>query len=587
MNNSKSDLSRADSSLSPHAVLIDDDPLVHTCWQLVAKQEDAELLGVHSAREFFQIAPQLNRNTPIYIDSDLGPGLSGEWIAKEIYALGFKELHLQTGRDPLSFGTMPWIKTVAGKDPPIFRKPKKSSLTSDISPTIVVGAGVAGLMFAILHARRGEKVIIIEKRNDFGHGKYTSARSVNFTLSSRGLAMLKEAGLHEEVSKFATPLQFRALHLGETTINQPYGQTATEVLYAIRRFDLIRILYNAAKANKNVEFNFGSTFEDISTDSKTVTFKTSTGLETKKYSLFVAADGALSTAVRRLQFQKWCTYHFDVSDWGYKEFTIPASNGRYALAPNALHLWSKGHSLVCAIPNPDGTFVGNIIMPMKGKVSFETINEHSSIETFLRQSYSDILPLCRDLTQQLLDAPSASIVTTKLANWAFGGDTIVIGDACHGISPFLGQGMNAALEDAVILDSILRNDYVPIGDRLSQFQAFRKPDTDALAALSHEHLDQLRLHLGSPWQIAKNRAQQYLAKKLPKYFRPKYSLIAHGVVPYRTALASSKSLKTKLAGVALLPFQTFFFLYGLLFSINDSARTNAGISGSQLEAPRL
>ena len=549
-----------DSLDQPDAVLIDDDSLVHTSWQLVAKYEKISLLSLSSAKEFFTQAFRIDKLTPIYIDSDLGPGLSGEWIAKDIYALGFKDIHLQTGREPEQFRAMPWLKTVAGKDPPKFARIQTKQNVINADPVIVVGAGIAGLMFAILQARRGEKVILIERRPDFVEGTYSSARSVNFTLSSRGLAMLKEAALQDEVLKYATPLHYRALHLDTRIINQPYGQTSTEILYAIRRFDLVRILYSAAKTNPNIEFNFNSEFDDIVTDRKIVTFRNMGTLISKKYSIFVAADGALSTSVRKLQSQQWCTYHFDVSDWGYKEFTIPAIGGRNTLTTNALHLWSKGHSLVCAIPNPDGTFVGNIIMPMKGKISFETFKESSALEVFLRQNYADILPICLDMTKQLIDAPSASIVTTKLENWVLGGDTIVIGDACHGISPFLGQGMNAALEDAVILNRILRNDYIPIKERLVQFQAFRKPDTDALITLSQEHLDQLRLHLGSPWQISKHRAKQALAKLFPRYFRPKYSLIAHGVVPYRTALASAKSITSRFSELAIFPLQLIFFI---------------------------
>ena len=104
---------------SPHAILIDDDNLVHMTWLESAREKRSELLTFKSPKEFFDAASNLEPSTPIYIDSDLGDGLKGEIIAKDIYALGFQNIYLASGhsREHFAISSMPWIRDVVGKDP--------------------------------------------------------------------------------------------------------------------------------------------------------------------------------------------------------------------------------------------------------------------------------------------------------------------------------------------------------------------------------------------------------------------------------------------------------------------------------------
>jgi hypothetical protein len=40
--------------------------------------------------------------------------------AKDLHALGFSEIYLATGHQASLFGSMPWIKSIVGKEPPFF-----------------------------------------------------------------------------------------------------------------------------------------------------------------------------------------------------------------------------------------------------------------------------------------------------------------------------------------------------------------------------------------------------------------------------------------------------------------------------------
>ena len=99
------------------AVLIDDDALVCMNWKTSAKLKGITLKIFKDPMEFTSRAEGFSKETMIYIDSDLGKGVKGEDIAKELKEKGFHNICLETGHPPEKFSHLPWLK-VAGKEPP-------------------------------------------------------------------------------------------------------------------------------------------------------------------------------------------------------------------------------------------------------------------------------------------------------------------------------------------------------------------------------------------------------------------------------------------------------------------------------------
>ncbi len=99
------------------AVLIDDDALVRINWKTAARVHGVELLVFSAPADFLASAGGVAKDTPIYIDSNLGDGIRGEEIAVQLKEMGFTDLCLETGHSPEKFSTISWIK-VAGKEPP-------------------------------------------------------------------------------------------------------------------------------------------------------------------------------------------------------------------------------------------------------------------------------------------------------------------------------------------------------------------------------------------------------------------------------------------------------------------------------------
>jgi signal transduction histidine kinase/FixJ family two-component response regulator len=114
-------ISLAPKKLQHDAILIDDDALVHLTWQNAAKHKDKSLRCYFSVEEFIQDAGSLSTETPLYIDAQLGNGMTGEKAGYQAYSLGFEILHLATGYEPEPFAHLlapqgPFT-SIQGKDP--------------------------------------------------------------------------------------------------------------------------------------------------------------------------------------------------------------------------------------------------------------------------------------------------------------------------------------------------------------------------------------------------------------------------------------------------------------------------------------
>lgn len=107
-------LSRAPANM---AALLDDDELVLLNWRTAARSAGVDLRAYKDPAAFMAAAEDLPRNTPLYIDSELGSKVTGEELAGLLHGKGFPDITLSTGHPPEKFSAFPWLK-VAGKEPP-------------------------------------------------------------------------------------------------------------------------------------------------------------------------------------------------------------------------------------------------------------------------------------------------------------------------------------------------------------------------------------------------------------------------------------------------------------------------------------
>lgn len=98
-------------------ILVDDDALVRMNWKTAAKVNGISLKIYSNPKEFLAETGQLPKDVSIYLDSDLGDGVKGEEIAKDLHEKGFTDITLETGHPPEQFAHLPRLK-VTGKEPP-------------------------------------------------------------------------------------------------------------------------------------------------------------------------------------------------------------------------------------------------------------------------------------------------------------------------------------------------------------------------------------------------------------------------------------------------------------------------------------
>ena len=112
-------ISLKDVTSQDHAtIFIDDDEMMRMTWLFAAENAGKPFFAFSSPAEFNKQITEFDKNSVVYIDSNLENDQKGELYAKELHDIGFTEIHLSTGYEHNKFENMPWIKSVVGKEPP-------------------------------------------------------------------------------------------------------------------------------------------------------------------------------------------------------------------------------------------------------------------------------------------------------------------------------------------------------------------------------------------------------------------------------------------------------------------------------------
>src|SRR5205814_5013009 len=125
------------------------------------------------------------------------------------------------------------------------------------------------------------------------------------------------------------------------------------------------------------------------------------------------------------------------------------------------------------------------------------LNTETDLLKFFQEQFPDAVPLMPSLVADFVKNPTGPLVTIRCSPWHVGDRAVLIGDASHAVVPFLGQGMNAAFEDCVVLNQCLANHWA---DRESAFRTYeqaRKEHADTLAGLCIDNFIEMRDRVSS------------------------------------------------------------------------------------------
>ncbi|GAB3730378.1 NAD(P)/FAD-dependent oxidoreductase [Amycolatopsis oliviviridis] len=399
----------------------------------------------------------------------------------------------------------------------------------------IVGAGMAGAFLALSLGRQGHVVTVYDRRPD-PRETAGAVTSMNLGLSRRGLAALDKLGLSEEVRRLVVPMRGRMLHNTDGGLRfSAYGEGG---ILAIQRQDLSALLVDAASRELTVRFVFDTRCTGVDRDLPSVSFVDPDGRAlVVKPDVVVGADGAFSVVRRALHHDQRAEFSQSYLDWGWRELHIPAAGGgAHRMTDDVFHLWPRGDIMMFAHPNRDGSFTCSCVLPFHGTHGFDSLRTAADVESLFRAHFPDVLSLVPDLGEEFLRRPTFNLVTVSTAPWIHEGKVALIGDACHAVYPFLAQGMNSAFEDALELTDSLAEHPANAAAALTRYYTRRKPNTDALATMSHRNFAELRDTVRSPSVRLERAADSVLEKVLRHRWMPLHAMVTNTTVPYAKAL---------------------------------------------------
>lgn len=425
----------------------------------------------------------------------------------------------------------------------------------------LIGAGLVGSLLATLLAQRGIAVRVFEKRPDPRRAGFIGGRSINLALAERGLNALRAAGMAEAVRAQAVMMRGRMVHDRDGATNlQRYGIDDTEVNWSISRGTLNMLLLDAAE-RAGAELHFGQALVDADFERHTVVVEDADGNRRPvDATTVVGADGAGSALRAAMQRSEPLGERVEVLDHGYKELEIPALTDfadaalppplaaqrargeRFAIEPNALHIWPRGRYMCIALPNAEGSFTVTLFLPNAGPhPSFATLATTADARAMFADDFADVLPLMPGFDADFDTHPVGTLGTLYLERWRLHEHALLLGDAAHAIVPFHGQGMNAGFEDAAELAPLLASAGTDIGGAFAEFQRQRKPNADAIAAMALENYVEMRDSVADPHYLRKRALGGLLAERMPDHFMPRYRMVTFTHLPYAYCLQRGRA----------------------------------------------
>jgi kynurenine 3-monooxygenase len=409
--------------------------------------------------------------------------------------------------------------------------------------TTIIGAGLVGSLLATLLAQRGFDVEVFERRPDPRAHGFLGGRSINLALAERGLNALRKAGLADAVLAQAVMMRGRMVHPLDGAANlQRYGLDDSEVIRSVSRGGLNILLLEAAE-RAGAALHFDAALADADFANATITLTNPDGASrTQPCGLLLGCDGAGSALRATMAKVVDLGERVEPLGHGYKELEIPSPGaGAFAIEPHALHIWPRGHYMCIALPNTEGNFTVTLFLPAEGAYpSFATLPGVAAARRFFEEQFPDALSLMPTFDADWNAHPVGQLATLYLDRWQLDGRAVLLGDAAHAIVPFHGQGMNAGFEDAAELAGLLAADAGDPAAVFAEFELRRKPNADAIAAMSLANYIEMRDGVADPHYLLKRELAAALTGRAAGHFMSRYRMVSFTSIPYATCVARDR-----------------------------------------------
>jgi flavin-dependent dehydrogenase len=303
---------------------------------------------------------------------------------------------------------------------------------------IVVGARCAGASTAMLLARNGLKVLLVDR------AKFPSDIPHGHLIHRHGPRRLRDWGLLERlVASGCPPITTITRDTGPfPLVGRDLVIDGVAAAYGPRRIALDKLLIDGA-LEAGVELRDGFAAEEYTGDGNRVTGirgrdRTSAARVTERAAITVGADGRgshLARTVRATEYEVTPT----VACWYFSYWSGVPSNG--------LELYERGERAIFGHPTNDGLFALFVGWP---------ISRQQAVQSDLERSFMAVFDLVPGLSERVRGGRREERFygAANLPNFLrkpFGPGWALVGDAgCHK-DPYLALGICDALRDAALL----------------------------------------------------------------------------------------------------------------------------------------
>lgn len=327
---------------------------------------------------------------------------------------------------------------------------------------IIAGAGPAGLTLALVLAKKAIDYTIIEGvRED----QLCSDVGGGYDLGGNALKIYDQFGLGEELRKLGTKFSTIKSYNSDGKLKAKIALPENADLTSVRRSTLQKVIVNKLTTKRIV---FGSKLVDVKENKNEVIAILENGLEIKG-DILIAADGVHS-AVRRSVFKDGPSTHVGVNCmWGRVEWDDLPTSTKEKFKGAAMMI-GKGQTFIAG--HIDGQMIWTTFWQDKKFVRSETkqIAKEKAVKKLLKWN-KEIAAIAKiSNIENLAEAGIYDRPPTKTWHTE---RTVLIGDAAHPMTPFLGLGANTAIADAFVLGDQIEKG-LSIDEVFSAFEERRK-----------------------------------------------------------------------------------------------------------------